>query len=72
MIFGYARVSTKTQARDGNSLEAQQAALTAAGKDTFPWERLFSHHFPLGQAEEAVKASMPRESMKVVIAPWME
>ena len=28
MIFGYARVSTKTQARDGNSLDAQQAALT--------------------------------------------
>ncbi len=32
MIFGYARVSTKTQARDGNSLDAQQAALTAAGR----------------------------------------
>ena len=39
-------------------------------KDTFPWERLFSHHLP--QAEQAVKASMTRESMKVVIAPWME
>ena len=51
---------------------AAAAALTAAGKDTFPWERLFSHHFPLGQREEAVKASMTRESMKVVIAPWME
>ena len=25
-------------------------------KDTFTWERLFSHHFPLAQAEEAVKA----------------
>ena len=25
MTFGYARVSTKTQARDGNSLDAQQA-----------------------------------------------
>lgn len=23
MIYGYARVSTKTQAKDGNSLEAQ-------------------------------------------------
>ena len=33
MIFGYARVSTKTQARDGNSLDAQQAALTAAGAE---------------------------------------
>lgn len=53
MIFGYARVSTKTQARDGNSLDAQQAALTAAGAekiytDTFTgtkmdrpeWDRL--------------------------------
>ncbi len=40
MIYGYARVSTKTQAKDGNSLEAQGEALTAAGaqiifKDAF-------------------------------------
>ena len=45
MTFGYARVSTKTQARDGNSLEAQQAALTAAGAekiytDTFTGTRM--------------------------------
>lgn len=31
MIFGYARVSTNTQARDGNSLEAQVKALRNAG-----------------------------------------
>lgn len=31
MVYGYARVSTKGQARDGNSLEAQQEALRAAG-----------------------------------------
>ncbi len=31
MIYGYARVSTKGQAKDGNSLEAQEAALTSAG-----------------------------------------
>ena len=31
MIYGYARVSTKTQAKDGNSLEAQENALRAAG-----------------------------------------
>ena len=41
-------------------------------KDIFPWERLFSHHFPWKQAEEAVKASMTRESMKVIIDPWIE
>ena len=31
MIYGYCRVSTKGQAKDGNSLEAQTAAVTAAG-----------------------------------------
>ena len=31
MIYGYARVSTKTQAKDGNSLEAQENALRVAG-----------------------------------------
>lgn len=33
MVFGYARVSTKAQARDGNSLEAQKDALKAAGAE---------------------------------------
>lgn len=33
MVFGYARVSTKAQARDGNSLEAQKDALRAAGAE---------------------------------------
>lgn len=31
MIYGYARVSTATQGRDGNSLEDQEASLKAAG-----------------------------------------
>ena len=31
MIWGYARVSTLTQGRDGNSLEEQVSALTAYG-----------------------------------------
>lgn len=33
MIYGYARVSTKGQARDGNSLEAQELALREAGAE---------------------------------------
>ena len=32
-VYGYARVSTATQARDGNSLEAQTEQLTAAGAE---------------------------------------
>lgn len=31
MIYGYARVSTKTQQRDGNSLEAQEKILRESG-----------------------------------------
>lgn len=31
MLYGYARVSTRTQAKDGNSLEAQENALRSAG-----------------------------------------
>lgn len=33
MVFGYARVSTKTQARDGNSLDVQMKALKEAGAE---------------------------------------
>lgn len=34
MIYGYARVSTSTQGRDGNSLEEQEAALKKYGCET--------------------------------------
>lgn len=33
MVYGYARVSTKGQAKDGNSLEAQASAIKAAGAE---------------------------------------
>lgn len=33
MIYGYTRVSTKGQAKDGNSLEAQERALREAGAE---------------------------------------
>ena len=33
MIYGYCRVSTRGQAKDGNSLEAQEKALQAAGAE---------------------------------------
>ena len=33
MVYGYARVSTMGQARDGNSLEAQMSALRQAGAE---------------------------------------
>lgn len=33
VVYGYARVSSRGQARDGNSLEAQETALKAAGAE---------------------------------------
>ena len=33
MVYGYSRVSTKTQAKDGNGLEAQNVALKEAGAE---------------------------------------
>lgn len=32
MIYGYGRVSTKGQAKDGNSLEAQELGIAFSGK----------------------------------------
>ena len=40
MVYGYARVSTKGQAREGNSLEAQMESLKAAGA-----EKIFTDSF---------------------------
>lgn len=40
MIYGYCRVSTRGQARDGNGLEVQKAAVTNAGA-----EKVFSDTF---------------------------
>ena len=36
-------------------------------QDTFPFEELISHVYPLEQAEEALLKSMQPESLKVVI-----
>ena len=36
MVYGYARVSTRGQAKDGNSLEAQENALRSAGATKIP------------------------------------
>ena len=41
MIYGYARVSTKGQAKDGNGLDVQKAALEAAGAEEI-YEEAFS------------------------------
>lgn len=44
MICGYTRVSTKTQAKDGNSLEAQEDALKGAGTSKIYKEAFLVQH----------------------------
>lgn len=57
MIYGYARVSTKSQARDGNSLEDQIAKLKAAGA-----QEIFDDSF------SGVKTARPKlDKLKAVL-----
>lgn len=65
MIYGYCRVSTRGQAKDGNSLEAQETALKAAGAkkvfcDTFTGTK---SHRP--QLDELL--SMIKEGDKLIV-----
>jgi threonine dehydrogenase-like Zn-dependent dehydrogenase len=39
-------------------------------KDSFPWNKLFSHRYALKDTEKAIKMSMTKESEKVLIDPW--
>ena len=50
MKFGYIRVSTRKQARDGNSLEAQREALTAAGAEKIYTDAFTGTRMEIGRA----------------------
>ena len=45
--------------------------MMARNKDNFPWDKLFSHRFALKDTEEAIKTGKKKESMKVIIDPWL-
>jgi threonine dehydrogenase-like Zn-dependent dehydrogenase len=38
-------------------------------RETFPWERLITHRFPLDQAQEALETAYSPEALKVVFTP---
>ena len=75
MIFGYARVSTKTQARDGNSLDGQIQALKDAGaeriyKDTFSGTKMDRPEFEklqrrLGKGDTLIVTKLDRLARSV-------
>jgi len=38
-------------------------------RETFPWEKLITHRFPLEQAQEAMDKSFEADALKVVFVP---
>lgn len=65
MIYGYARVSTKGQAKDGNSLEAQQTALKAAGAGKVYVDSFTGTKMNRPQFSELVEALKPGDTLIV-------
>ena len=41
-------------------------------KDMFPWDKFFTHRFPMERFQEAIDVSMTEEAMKVIIDPSMD
>ena len=41
-------------------------------KDQFPWDKFFTHRFPMEKYQEAIDVSMGEEAMKVIVDPTMK
>lgn len=65
MIYGYARVSTKGQAKDGNSLEAQANALRAAGATEIYADAFTGTKAHRPELNKLMKAMKPGDTMVV-------
>ena len=65
MIYGYARVSTKGQAKDGNSLEEQKNKLSAAGAGEIFCEAFTGTKKERPQLEKLLKKLEPGDTLVV-------
>ncbi|MBO4733095.1 MAG: recombinase family protein [Clostridia bacterium] len=65
MIYGYARVSTKGQARDGNSLEEQREKLTLAGADVVYYEAFTGTKKDRPELDKLLKEIKPGDTLVV-------
>ena len=65
MIYGYARVSTKGQAKDGNSLESQQTALKTAGAEKIYVDSFTGTKMNRPQFSELVDVLKPGDTLIV-------
>ena len=65
MIYGYARVSTKGQAKDGNSLEAQERILLESGVRTLYVDRFTGNRMDRPQFQEMMKELAEGDTLMV-------
>lgn len=65
MIYGYARVSTKKQAKDGNGLEEQKIALQAAGCNMVIEEEYTGKSTPRPRLNSLVKLLKSNDTLMV-------
>lgn len=69
MICGYARVSTKLQEREGNSLEAQEQQLKAAGARIVSTESFTDSTLDRPQLNELRKALEAGDTLMITLQP---
>lgn len=65
MVYGYARVSTKTQAKDGNSLEVQENALRAAGAAEVYADAFTGTKSRRPELDKLLRVMQPGDTLKV-------
>lgn len=65
MIYGYARVSTYGQAKDGNSLESQMELLKANGAEVIEVERFTGTRMQRPVFAELLKKLEPGDTLKI-------
>ena len=65
MVYGYARVSTKTQAKDGNSLEAQEQSLREAGANEIFMDAFTGTTTERPEFEKLIKKLQPGDTLVV-------
>lgn len=66
MIYGYARVSTKTQAKNGNYLEAQENALGAAGATEIYVDAFTGTKSRRPELDKLLAVMQPGDTLKVI------
>ena len=65
MKYGYARVSTKGQAKDGNSLEAQEIALREAGAEKIYFDAFTGTKSHRPELDKLIKVMQPNDTLIV-------